>query len=237
MNALILANHDAGKGTLSDDTRQAFDNLWPLQFTAGDQAGAWAWLNFHLEPWESGDASYYGASLAAVAIGRAPGGYRSRPDIQDRLKLLRAYLQRGADAQHLLNRVVLLWASSQLTDVLTPEQRQAIIGAVFDKQGDDGGWSLSSLGPFKRIDGTPVETKSDGYASGVVAFALQRAGIPRTEPHVQRGLAWLAQNQDHTSGHWLASSLNKQRDPASDAARFMSDAATAFAVLALTEGR
>jgi len=54
---------------------------------------------------------------------------------------------------------------------------------------------------------------------------------------VLRSVAWLAEHQDHTSGAWPASSLNKARDPATDAGRFMSDAATAFAVLALSAGR
>lgn len=49
-----------------------------------------------------------------------------------------------------------------------------------------------------------------------------------------RGLDWLASHQDAASGLWYTASLNKQRDAASDTGRFMSDAATSYAVLALT---
>jgi squalene-hopene/tetraprenyl-beta-curcumene cyclase len=235
LNALILATRDAHAGALTDDARQALANLWTLQFKAGGLKGAWAWLNFHYEPWESNDSAYYGATLAALAVGSAPGGYSSTPGIQDQLKLLREYLQRGADKERLFNRVMVLWASARIPNLLTSEQRQAIIDAAVGKQQDDGGWATSALGSWTRVDATALDTASDGHATGLITLVLQQALGSRQDAVVSKGLTWLAKHQDATTGMWVASSLNKQRDPASDAGKFMTDAATAYAVLALTQ--
>ena len=150
------------------------------------------------------------------------------------MQLLREYLARQRDSQVLINRVTLLWASTKVSGLLTPAQQKSIIDEALSKQQADGGFSLSSfVGAWKRRDATPLETKSDGYATGVVVFVLQQTGIRRDQPQLNRALNWLMLNQDKTEGRWLAYSLNKQRDLSSDAGRFMSDAATAYAVLAL----
>ena len=110
------------------------------------------------------------------------------------------------------------------------------------------------MGSWKRADGTPLDTRSDGYATGLATLALELAttqcraslqacaGAAEAPPDiastvVTRGLSWLAAHQDPATGAWFASSLNKKRDPASDAGQFMNDAATAYAVLALTKAR
>jgi squalene-hopene/tetraprenyl-beta-curcumene cyclase len=234
MNALILSSRDAATGVLSEDTRLAFANMWALQFKAGDLKGAWAWLNFKYEPWEAPDSAYMGAALAAVAVGNAPGGYASTAEIRDQIKLLREYLGPRANSERLFNQLIVLWASTKVDGILTSAQQQSIIEAAFSKQQNDGGWSTATLGTWKRVDSTPLDMASDGYATGLVSFALQRAGVPATDARVVRGLSWLSQHQDKATGMWSASSLNKQRDPATDIGKFMSDAATAFAVLALS---
>src|SRR3989442_1969583 len=238
LNALILAANDAPHGKLSDDTRTALDNMWAEQQTTGNKKGAWSWLRFANEPWEADDSDYYGAALAAVAAGTAPGNYHARPEIQNSLKLLREYLNRESAAQTTVNRVVLLWASARVPGLLEPQQQKAIIDEVLGKQRPDGGWSLSSLvGSWKRSDGTPQEAKSDGYATGLITFALRQAGIPRENAQEKQALAWLSANQNKTEGFWLSYSLNKnvEHHMTPSTALFMNDAATAYAVLALTE--
>ncbi len=248
LNAFVLASQDAQDGKLSDDTRTAFANLWALQQTSGDSKGAWLWQLFDLNPWEGNISPYYGATLAAIAVGSAPQNYRSSPEIQTNLKLLREYLDREYSAQPAINRVTLLWASAKFPGLLTPARQKSIIDEVLSRQQPDGGWSLFPLsrtwkdwelsalaGKWNRADGTAQELKSDGLATGLITYVLRQAGIPRNNAQLERSRAWLVQNQNKPEGLWLGYSLNKRRDPSSNAGRFMSDAATAFAVLALTE--
>jgi squalene-hopene/tetraprenyl-beta-curcumene cyclase len=233
LDALILVWHSAPSGKLSPDVRLALDNMWALQFTGGDMKGSWAWLQFHNAPWE-GDSQYYGTTLAAIAIGSAPGDYKSEPAIQPKLKLLFDWLRTGMDAQTPLDRVVLLWASAKLPGLLSDEQKKVIIEQTLAKQQPDGGFSTASMaGNWKRRDNTPLDLRSDGYATGLVAFALEQSNAPQARESLQRAIAWLAHNQNPEDGRWAGSSLNKQRELDSDAGRFMSDAATAYAVLAL----
>jgi squalene-hopene/tetraprenyl-beta-curcumene cyclase len=230
LNALILASYNPA---LNDDTKLALQNMWGLQLKTGEKKGAFIWLNFHNEPWEADDSQYWGATLAALAVGSTPKEYQA--SVQENVKLLSEYLQREQAGQSLLNRTVLLWSSTKLPGLLKPEQQKAIVDELLTKQQQDGGWSASSLviGTWKRRDSTALPSISDGYGTGLVSYVLEQTGVPSTSAPLKRGLTWLAQNQDKDSGHWPATSLNKQRDPASDAGKFMSDAATAFAVMAL----
>lgn len=236
LNALVLSTRDAERGHLGPDTLQAFSNMWALQIKAGDQKGGFIWLNFHLEPWESPTATYWGATLAALAVARAPDGYAQRSDVAPQIEALQAYLRTGVTGQSLYTRTLLLWADSQLHGVLTPEEKQAVIADLTAAQGPDGGWSTPHLSTWQRVDKTPLPEESDGYATAVIALVLREAGLPAHAAPLKPARVWLIAHQDKITGAIPAQSINKDRKPGTDAYPFMSDEATGMAALALRPG-
>jgi hypothetical protein len=240
LNVVILANYDVGKTKLSERTRIAFDNAWALQSKTGPDAGAWVWQNFDYAPWESKESQYHWAAMMAVIAGREPGPYRADPKVAESLRVLAGYLKSHYEAQPLVNQVMALWASKYFPAVMTKDQSHRLEERIYGVQHADGGWSLTDLGPWKRRDNTPLETRSDGYATGLVVFVFEETGASQSSgPRglsslpVSRGVSWLVKNQDATTGAWPAWSLNKNRDLATPVGQFMSDAATSYAVMAL----
>jgi rhamnogalacturonyl hydrolase YesR len=146
--------------------------------------------------------------------------------------LERDYLRRQYAAQPLLNQLYVLWASSKEPGLLTSDDRQTLLAAIRSRQQADGGWRLMALDERQRSDESPEPTASDGYATGIAVLALEESGASRTDPTLERGLAWLANHQEK-NGSWTTLSMNHDRDPQSDAYLFMTDAATGYAALAL----
>jgi squalene-hopene/tetraprenyl-beta-curcumene cyclase len=242
LNALILTSNDAASGQLSADARTALDNMWALQQLGGNNRGSWDWLDFELAPWEVADARYYGAILGAMAVGMAPQSYRTDAAVAPRVQALREYLADSYSAQPLHFRLLLLWASTKFPELLSGERRQSIIDETAHLQNPDGGWSLSQLSQ-PQMPVVMSDAHSDGYATGLATLALRASAAARADAVIKRGLSWLGANQSGRVGiwtheqqeFWVTTSLNKRRDLSGPVGKFMSDAATSYAVLALTE--
>jgi hypothetical protein len=227
--------------------------LWEVQRADG----AWDWLDFGLEPYETTDAVYHGATLAAMAAGSSPGRNGSS-DAKGKAGVdrLRAYLHDNLAAQRRFNQVWALMASVWLPGVMSPVERAAIVKDVMSAQRADGGWSLADLGawrwsksaaPFAAPGkGVAAIEQSDAYATGLVVYALKLVDRTAHRDAIARGQAWLRAQQaperpdDAAWAPWRSHSLNFDREHGGDKGEpwrrmFMSDMATAFAVLALAD--
>jgi squalene-hopene/tetraprenyl-beta-curcumene cyclase len=148
---------------------------------------------------------------------------------------LTAYLRAATAAQPLHNRPLLLRTARQLPDAVQ-DARQSIIEETLKKQRPDGSWTIAALGPWNDHPAAPSANDASAYATAVAAFALEQAGVSRSDPKLKKALDWLRTKQDPQFGYWAANSMNKRREPGSMPEGFMRDAATGFAVLALIGG-
>jgi squalene-hopene/tetraprenyl-beta-curcumene cyclase len=220
--AAALAFNDARTtGKLHPLTRQALDRMWTLQ----QPDGAWKWLKCSWPPFEHDD--YYGALLAALGAGQAGPEYRQAEPVRAGLAKLRKYFK-NTPAPDLHHRTLLLWASQNLEGLMTDQEQQAAVKELRARQNPDGGWTLAALGSWKRHNGKPNDPAgpSDGYATGLVTFVLREAGVPARDDQLQKAVRYLKASQ-RASGRWFTRSLSNDRH------HYISNAGTAFAVLAL----
>ncbi len=224
--AVTLAINDAATtAKLHPKTRRALDRIWTLQ----REDGGFTWLKCDWPPYEHDD--YYGAVFAALGVGLAPEGYAKTEIASKGLEKLKKYLHEHP-APDLHHRTFLLWASLKLDGLMTSEEREKVKNDLRSLQRGDGGWSLPTLGDWKRHDGSsnPKDGPSDGYATGLVVYMMRQAGIPSDDPAIRRGVAWLEGNQ-RESGRWFTRSLS------TDKAHYIANAGTGFAVMALAACR
>jgi squalene-hopene/tetraprenyl-beta-curcumene cyclase len=256
LNAVVLTQYDTlgRSGMGSEATRAAIARLWEVQ----RPDGAWDWLNFGLEPYEANDSGFYGATLAAIAAGTSAGQHASREAKgQAGLERLRGYIRGSVASQRLFGQSWALLASARMPGLLDAAQRDAIVRNLERAQRADGGWSMADLGPWRwtRAEapyappGTTdpaLLTASDGYATGLVVHAMRESGVAADRSAIAKGLSWLRANQrslrsdDPAWAPWRAHSLNFDREHGGEKGEpwrrlFMSDLATAFAVLALSD--
>jgi len=229
-SAMFLSREDAMK-TMSVHTQKAFDQLWTLQGSEGASKGGWRWYAANLDPWENAESGRYGAALAAVALTQTPAEYRNTANVREHAAALDAYLTDAVTSRRLHDRLALLLARSFISESL----RQSIATDALAKQQPDGGWTIESLGPWTTHADAPPSSGSNAYATAFTTVALLRGGVTASDPKLANALTWLQSHQDATTGAWAAMSMNKKYPDGSMESRFMQDAATAFASLALIE--
>ena len=97
-------------------------------------------------------------------------------------------------------------------------------------QAADGGWAIENLvagsATFEKFE-VSLDRASNGYGTGFVIFTARQAGVPATDPRLQRGIDWLKANQ-RASGRWFTPTLS-----INTLQNLPSNSGTAFAVLAL----
>lgn len=230
-----LAEWDSSvTGTLSPETGDALELMFEIQ----NEQGTWGTLTCW-PPYES-DA-YHEATVAAMAAATAPGWLQKiagdkNSSLLASVDRLKNYLRDEAPP-HDYSRVLLLWTSTRMPDLLTSGQRQELLDALARQQRPDGGWSIRTFAaPEAWGNGNRAEKlrsepdfenpASDGHMTGLAIIILRSAGVPASDARIQRGIAWLKSNQ-RASGRWWTRSLN------TDSWHFITYSGTAYPLLAL----
>jgi squalene-hopene/tetraprenyl-beta-curcumene cyclase len=221
----LAANDRATTRRLHATTRKALDRMWTLQ----REDGGWDWLICGWPPMESDD--HYGVTFAAIGVGLAPDDYAKTAAAKKGLEGIRKFLLANPSLS-LHHKAMELWASMHVDGLLEKKKRRRIVDELFARQRPDGGWAIAALiegcKDHERKDGKKQDLEtSDGYGTSFVVYVLREAGVPSDDARIRKAIAWIKSNQ-RESGRWFT------RSPTKDSKHFISNAGTAFAVMALS---
>ena len=218
---------------LSPETSQALRLMFKLQ----TETGNWTIADDNNPPLES--SPFQLATVAARAVGNAPGWLsrqRGLP-VEAQINRLKNYLRAEGKLQGDYDRTDLLWAASEFPGLLDAKRMQELIEMISKHQKPDGGWSIRTFAMPEewgkgnraaklRTEQEFADPPSDGHMTGLAIIALRKAGVPSSDPRIQRGISWLLANQ-RASGRWWTRSLNR------DGWQFISYSSTVYPLLAL----
>lgn len=211
------------------------DAAMRLMLSIQREDGAWGAVDCW-PPYESD--SYHPATLAAMALAAAPGWLAQLKDepLLAAVERLKKYL-RTTEPPHDYGRVLLLWSAGRMPGLLDDARRAELVSLLRKQQRDDGGWSIRTFAQPEqwgrgnragKLRGEPdfSSPASDGHMTGLALVVLSENGVPKSDPQVAKGLAWLA-SQQRASGRWWTRSLN------TDTFHFITYSGTAYPLLAL----
>ncbi|MGY8688775.1 MAG: hypothetical protein ACKVHP_13710, partial [Verrucomicrobiales bacterium] len=184
------------------ETNTAIRLMFDAQADDGSLSNEACW-----RPLES--SNYHGATVAATATASAPGWLEDTlatdQDLSARYQKLTSYLCK-TKPPHDYGRLLLLWASAQLPDLIDAKRKAAITESVWAHQQADGGWSLRTFatpetwGSGNRAEKLRAEPElknppSDGHMTGLALLVLREVGIAKSDPRIEKGVQWLKANQ------------------------------------------
>jgi squalene-hopene/tetraprenyl-beta-curcumene cyclase len=219
----------------SPETDAALRLMFAVQGDDGSFSNEDCW-----PPLES--SHYHGATVAAMAVAAAPGWVEAVMakdlELTSRYDRLMRYL-RETKPPHDYGRLLLLWASTGLPNLIDAARKDSIMRSIWSHQQSDGGWSLRSFatpetwGSGNRAEKLRAEPEldaplSDGHMTGLAVLVLRKSGVPKTDPRIEKAVQWIKSNQ-RESGRWWTRSLN------TDKYHFITYSGSCYPLLALAQ--
>ena len=223
--AALIWDDKHGRTSGSKPAKAAWDRMWKLQ----KPDGGFEWLKCNWPPAEHDDD--YGALVAAMAVMEAPKAWREESKTNIDKLIAHIQSQKLTSLHHELLRG---WLLCQLGQPLDKPAIQSLLERVEKVKHKDGGWSLVSLGQWKRHDGEVndlAKAGADGYGTAIVILTLEGLGVDAATaaaPLSREGRSWLAKHQK-TSGRWFV------RSPSNDKFHYMTHSGTAWAAYVLNQ--